>query len=311
MAVDNKEGLDIEHLLRSKKVRLRKSEDDIKEFRKRDLKASQLKRIKNKINGKKVCHEQKRFFSNKDRDQYFNQLILDSDYVFPYYYKKEEKKEEDSFMVDDAAEREEAQDRQLRRDYDDWMGRRCKLVEDMKNMGLNYHWLSRKPLKSQVELRVLQSLMLRNKREIEKQKMQEIRQKNKQNSHRFEDTFYLKKDNRKSTFQNNKKLLQKIQVQALSSSESSLFLPPVSPYNADLMQLKRDRKNVEYKTDVNGNLTVRNENIRIPSHLLSRDELMRNVEWARQTDNDRKLQERQMLNTLSRIYNRAVEKALL
>ena len=63
---------------------------------------------------------------------------------------------------------------------------------------------------------------------------------------------------------------------------SSLFLPPVSPYNADLMQLKRDRKNVEYKTDVNGNLTVRNENIRIPSHLLSRDELMRNVEWARQ-----------------------------
>jgi len=42
MAVENKEGLDIEHLLRSKKVRLRKSEDDIKEFRKRDLKASQL-----------------------------------------------------------------------------------------------------------------------------------------------------------------------------------------------------------------------------------------------------------------------------
>ena len=38
MAIDNKEGLDIEHLLRSKKVRLRKSEDEIKEFKKKDLK---------------------------------------------------------------------------------------------------------------------------------------------------------------------------------------------------------------------------------------------------------------------------------
>lgn len=38
MTVDREEGVDIQQLVRSKKVRLRKSEDEIKGFKMRDLK---------------------------------------------------------------------------------------------------------------------------------------------------------------------------------------------------------------------------------------------------------------------------------
>jgi len=280
MTVDREEGVDIQQLVRSKKVRLRKSEDEIKEFKVRDLKASQLKRIKNKVNGKTVCHEQKKPFSTRERDQYFNQLILDDESVFPYYYKKEEKKEEDSLQRDKEAEREEAQDRQLRRDFDEWMARRYRLVADVKNMELNCEWLMRKPVRTQAEQRVMETLMLANKRKAERKKMHEARQNNKHKSHRFEDTFYSKKNSRESRFETNKQLLQKIQVQAMASSESSFHLPPLQ--TAELAQLKRERRSVEYNTDAHGNLIVRNENVRIPSHLLSKDELMRSVELARQ-----------------------------
>merc|ERR1719427_2456994 len=215
-------------------------------------------------------------------------------------------------MVDNQEEMEEAQDLRLKREYEEWMRGRCKLVADVKNMGLNYEWLYNKPVKSAVEERVMIKLMQQNKREVEKEKLREIRQNNKKlKSHRFEDTFYLKKECSKSTMKKNKKLLQKIQVQALPSAESSISnLPPIKSANSDVVQMRQDRRKIEYTT-VGNRLVVRNENIRIPQELISRNELMRNVELARQADLDRKLHETEILNTLSRIYNRAVERVLL
>merc|ERR1719427_1444242 len=203
-------------------------------------------------------------------------------------------------MVDNQEEMEVAQDLRLKREYEEWMRGRYKLVADVKNMGLNYEWLYNKRVKSAVEERVMIKLMQQNKREMEKEKLREIRQNNKKlKSHRFEDTFYLKKECSKTTMEKNKKLLQKIQVQALPSAESSIsnLLPINHAANSDVVQMKQDRRKIEYTT-VGNQLVVRNENIRIPQELISRNELMRNVEHARQKVGIKKLTTESFLKSI-------------